>query len=399
MLSLEEAKSKILDQAEPLGSEVVPLSQSLHRFASVEIRAGIDLPPFDNSAMDGYAVKSTDLKKATVGNPVWLQVVGKLGAGEAENLALENNCCVRIFTGSRLPSDCDAVVMQEDVRLEGERIVFHEPVQPFENVRLKGEDVRTGTTIIRKGSRINPTCRALISACGIGAVEVFRRLKIALLATGNELKEPGAVLRPGEIFESNRLLLSGFLENIADVVMFPIVRDDPHQTTEALRKAFAQCDLVLTTGGVSVGEFDFVKDSFVKLGGQIELWKIAIRPGKPFVFGALENQFLFGLPGNPVSALVTFLLLVRPALLKMSGAKNVELPLVEGELEDELLNNGDRRHFMRVRWEEGKVRRAGPQASHMVGALGDANGLVDVPPKSRLMKGDAVTIQLWQPDG
>jgi molybdopterin molybdotransferase len=206
-------------------------------------------------------------------------------------------------------------------------------------------------------------------------------------------------LRPGEIFESNRLLLSGFLENIAEVVMFPIVRDDPHQTTEALRKAFAQCDLVLTTGGVSVGEFDFVKDSFVKLGGQIELWKIAIRPGKPFVFGALENKFLFGLPGNPVSALVTFLLLVRPALLKMSGAKNVELPLVEGELEDELLNNGDRRHFMRVRWEEGKVRRAGPQASHMVGALGDANGLVDVPPKTRLMKGDAVKIQLWQLGG
>jgi molybdopterin molybdotransferase len=394
MLSLEEAKSRILAALPQMPVEEIELEFSLGRFAASTLVTQIDLPPFDNSAMDGYAVRSDDLKNASSQHDVALRLAGKIGAGEGAS-RVEPGSCIRIFTGSCLPVGADAVVMQEDTKTEGEKIIFSEVARPFENVRVKGEDVRKGSVILDKGLKINATRRGLLAACGISLVPVIERPRVGLVATGNELREPGEILRESEIYESNRTLLSGFLNEIASVRIFPLVRDDLGMTRKSLEHAFSLCDVIISTGGVSVGELDFIKEAFEAIGGVIDLWKIAVRPGKPFVFGRWKEKFLFGLPGNPVSALVTFLMLVRPALLKMSGAARVELPTMEGEVVDEMVNDGNRRHFMRVRWEAGKVYRAGPQASHMIGSLGEANGLLDVAPEARLERGKKVKVQLW----
>ena len=217
------------------------------------------------------------------------------------------------------------------------------------------------------------------------------------MATGDELVEPGQPLSEGKIYESNRTLVTALLSSIGLAPTFlPLVPDHLERTVATFESTFATHDIVITTGGVSVGEFDFVKEAFNRIGGVIDHWKIAIRPGKPFVFGKLGSKLLFGLPGNPVSALVTFLVLVRPALLKMQGAEQCELPRVPAELTTEINNPGDRRHFVRARFEAGKVALLGRQASHMLGSIGAANCLVDVPPGTQLQRGAMVEAQLWE---
>lgn len=396
MLSLEDARLKIVSAAAPLPSEFAGIGSALGRFVAEPIRAPIDIPRFDNSAMDGYAVRSIDLQAASSDNPATLVNVGNIPAGKSIQHELTPGQCVRIFTGSPLPSGADAVVMQEDTERTGDKVLFREPARPLENVRLKGEDVKNGTVILEAGQRINPARLGLLSACGIASVPVIRKPVVALVATGSELREAGAELAPGEIYESNRVLLSGLLEGIAEVKVYPIVPDDLSKSIEILREAFASADVVISSGGVSVGEFDYVKEAFTKLGGRIDLWRIAIRPGKPFVYGLMDGKFLFGLPGNPVSAMVSFLLLVRPAILKLAGSQMLDLPVLPGELTREIANSSDRRHFMRVRWRDGKVYTTGPQASHMIGLLGESNGLLDVPPKSQIPSGSIVPVQLWQ---
>jgi molybdopterin molybdotransferase len=223
---------------------------------------------------------------------------------------------------------------------------------------------------------------------------VRRQPVVGLLATGSELLEAGQTAQSGKIFESNRITLAPLLARAGAVPRrFPLVRDTLEETRNALTSAFAECDAVVTTGGVSVGELDFVKSAFEQLGGALEFWKVSIRPGKPFVFGRLGEKFLFGLPGNPVSAAVTFLVLVRPVLLRWQGAERVEMPSHPGTLSEPLANVGDRRHFMRViADEQGAVRPASGQASHQLGSLAQANGLVDVPPKTILAAGTNVRV-------
>ena len=398
MFSLETAKERLLASIKPLGTERLPLRAAHRLYAAAAETARVDLPPFDNSAMDGYAVRAADLAQASESTPVSLKQVGRIGAGELFKSTIAAGQCVRLFTGSALPPGADAVVMQEDVTVQGDSIRFVEPVRPFENVRLKGEDVHAGATIVNPGNRLEATSLSLLAATGNADVEVFRKLKVALLSTGSELVEPKEriPLQDGKIYESNLTMLSALLRDInVDSISRQIVGDDLASTISKLENAFEN-DFVITTGGVSVGEFDYVKDAFVKLGGKIDLWRIALRPGKPFVYGTFGEKHLFGLPGNPVSAFVTFLLLVRPALLKAMGARNLELPRLEGELTEGITNRGDRRHFVRARWEAGKIRVPGTQASHMIGTLGEANCLIDVPPQSQLDAGTLVPAQLWQ---
>ena len=396
MLSLEEARERLSQSIAPLPVESVPLLEALGRCCAAPLRARVDLPPFDNSAMDGYALRSDDVKSASQTNPVCLDLLGRIGAGKPSTTQVAPGTCLRLFTGSVLPEGADAVVMQEEVTVENGKIRFVESVKPFENVRLFGEDIRAGSELIRAGDRVTATRLALLGATGQAEIPVHKLPRIALLATGDELLEPGQPLSPGKIYESNRALLAGLLKPmIPQPAICPLVPDDLAKTSAALESAFARHDAVITTGGVSVGEFDFVKEAFIRLGGVIDHWKVAIRPGKPFVFGRLGAKLLFGLPGNPVSALVTFLVLVRPALMKMAGARHVELPRVSGELLDPILNPGDRRHFVRCRWDAGKLRVSGRQASHLLGALSSANCLVDAPPASRFEPGTVLAAQLW----
>lgn len=403
MISLEEAKERVLALLKPLAAERLPLSEALGRFASAEPSSAIDLPRFDNSAMDGYAVHSSALRTASSDSPVVLRCTAKVAAGESAS-SMNERSCVRLFTGSPLPAGADAVVMQEDVSVLGNdanEIRFTEPVKPFENVRLRGEDVRNGAPLVRPGEKLTATRIGLLAATGCEQLAVHQTSSITLLPTGSELREPGEPLAPGEIYESNRTLLQALLSPLgARVIKQPPIKDDLATTVAALERAFAASDAVISTGGVSVGEFDFVKEAFQRLGGTLDLWKIAIRPGKPFMFGRYGEKILFGLPGNPVSAFVTFLVLVRPAILKLHGASNLDLPTVPGELTESVRNPGDRRHFLRVRWQAGKVSPAGPQKSHMLGGLAGANGLVDVPPGAEWASGSPVTVQLWElPEG
>lgn len=395
MTGLEEARTQILQAMGNVGRESVAVKHAVGRVAADSITANHDLPIFDNSAMDGYAVRSVDVSRATLAKPVKLKLAGKIAAGEIWDKRMEGETSMRVFTGSAMPTGADAVVMQEDT-IEGDanEIRILEPVKPYENVRLKGEDVRKGDVVLREGAWITPGLVALLGALGISELSVFRRLKIGLLATGSELQEPGVPPNEGKVFESNRAMLAAFIERIGgEPHVYPIVRDDLADTKTALEKAFAENHVVVTSGGVSVGEFDFVKQAFEAIGGKQNLWKVNIRPGKPFVFGKKADKFLFGLPGNPVSAVVTFLLLVRPALMRMQGSINVDLPSHSAVLMEQLSNRSDRRHFMRVCVESnGKVRLSGTQASHMLSSLAGANGLVDVPPGKILEAGATVQV-------
>jgi molybdopterin molybdotransferase len=328
---------------------------------------------------------------------VTLQCKSKIAAGQTSSEPLAPATCARIFTGSLLPPGADAIVMQEDVTADGESIPFVEPVKPLENVRLRGEDVRKGSVLVRKGERLTSTRISLLTATGHDHISVHRPCNVALLATGAELVESGNPLKPGQIYESNRAMLGPMLSQIgAQVHALPIVRDDLAATTKAFEKAFATTDAVISIGGVSVGEFDFVKEAFRALGGAVDLWQIAMRPGKPFVFGQWHGKPLFGLPGNPVSAFVTFLLLVQPALRKMQGATNSANATLPGELQEPVSNRTDRRHFLRVRWTNGKVHLAGAQKSHMIGSLAQANALLDVAPGAQLEAGSRVDVLLWE---
>lgn len=224
------------------------------------------------------------------------------------------------------------------------------------------------------------------------------RPKVGVLATGSELIEPGQKLEPGKIYESNRLMLAALIKKAgAEIQIYPLVKDTLVETQDSLMTAFNECDVVVTSGGVSVGEMDFVKSAFEKLQGKLEFWKVGIKPGRPFVFGKMGEKNLFGLPGNPVSALVTFLLLVRPALMRWQGAKEVSLPEYAGTLAEPLSNPGDRRHFMRVfTGRDGRVKLAGTQASHILSSLAQSSGMVDVPPRSVLAAGTVVNVMRWE---
>lgn len=398
MLDLETAVAQVLAALPAPPTERIPLAAAAGRILAAPLVAPLDLPPFDNSAMDGYAVRAADVKGAKPEVPVRLRLHARIPAGETFAGELLSGECARVFTGAPLPRGADAVVMQEDTSHEGNEVLILDAVRPRENVRHQGEDVRSGTTLGAAGEEIAPGLVGLLGAVGVSEVVVGRQPVVGLLATGSELQEPGQPLAPGQIYESNRAMLAALIARAGGrPKVYPLVRDTLAATRAALEQAFAECDLVVTSGGVSVGELDFVKDAFTSLGGELEFWRVAIRPGKPFVFGKLGGKFLFGLPGNPVSASVTFLLLTYPALRRWQGASVTSLPTYPGVLGEPLTNPGDRRHFMRVRMDaNGKIFSAGKQASHVLAALARADGLLDLGAGQILAAGQPVTVlRVW----
>ena len=397
MLEYEAAVARIIAQMPAVKPELIPVRHAHRRILASPVLAPIPLPPFDNSAMDGYAVRAVD----TLPDNCELRITGRVNTGESANTSVEPGCCARIFTGAALPPGADAVIMQEDTRLDPEKpgiIRIVEGVKPWENVRFRGEDIAAGAPAGVPGVEISLGHLNLFAALGISQVTVGRRPSVGILATGSELRESDEILSAGGIFESNRAGLTALFQAAGAVPQaFPLVKDTLADTQAALECAFDQSDLVVTSGGVSVGELDFVKSAFQAMGGEMEFWKIAMRPGKPFVFGRWREKFLFGLPGNPVSAFVTALLLVRPALRRWQGAITTSLPPSCGILADPLENPGSRRHFVRVTLDEnGMVRPAGTQASHILSSLAAANGLVDVPPAGTLAAGSVVRVIRWE---
>ncbi|HVV71244.1 MAG TPA: gephyrin-like molybdotransferase Glp, partial [Verrucomicrobiae bacterium] len=351
MLEFEDALAQVLAAVPKPAVETVSLAGATGRILMDPALASIDLPRFDNSAMDGYAVRAADVASARGDAPVRLRLAGRVEAGQRFAGELSPGMCLRLFTGSPLPRGADAVVMQEDTRsdpADGNCLLVLEPAQQGENIRFRGEDISRGAVLAPAGERLGFAQLSLLSAAGVAQLCVGRQPRVAILATGSELAEPGTNLAEGHIYESNRVALETLVRSCGGVpTVLPLVRDDLEETKAALADALKQADAIVTSGGASVGEMDFVKQAFQDSGGKLEFWKVAIKPGRPFVFGARGEKLLFGLPGNPVSALVTVLLLVRPALLHWQGATNLSLPAHSGLLAGAIANPGARRHFVR----------------------------------------------------
>ena len=395
MLELERAIEISLNSVGELDSQLVDLFNAVGRYSSSDLTSNADLPGFDNSAMDGYAIISSDLKQATKSNPISLNCIGVVPAGTIPNKILKKGECMRIFTGSPIPNGGNAVIMQEDcVYNDDKSIICSTSIKPWENIRIKGEDIHKGKNLIRKGERINTGAIALLNATGHKDIHVGKQPRVGLIATGSELIEPPNKLNSGEIYESNLTMLASMISQANGIPkIYPIVKDDLKKTIKALKSAFSENDIIITSGGASVGDHDHVKPALEQMGGTIIFWKISMKPGKPFMLGQAKGKTLFALPGNPASALTTFLLLVRPALLKLQGASFLQLTKRTGVLTDQIINNGTRRYFARVNINEHSfVSITTNQRSHMVGSLPKTNGLIDIPPNSRLANGDKAEV-------
>lgn len=327
------------------GREQVTIGQAAGRVLSDHVIAPISSPPFPNAAMDGYAIRSADTDQTL---PVNLMPVGASWAGKAFPGGVQSGQCVRIFTGAALPIQADAVVMQEEVVLEDGHITLQRRVAPGEFVREAGRDVIAGSLVLRQGKRLTPLDIGLIASLGIPEVTVHRRVRVSLLSSGDELQPPGHVLRAGQIFDSNRFALKAFLQTLgvetADLGRLP---DDLQLLRAVLTEASQSSDAIVTIGGASVGDADHLVPLLRELG-HIDIWKVAVKPGKPFAFGHIGDCQVFGLPGNPVSAIVTFLQIVRPALLRMMGAESATVLRLHAQSGARIVRSVGRLEFQRA---------------------------------------------------
>jgi len=324
MLPLSQALEQMLNQLpSPTGMETLPIHQASQRICAENVVSPINVPSFDNSAMDGYAVRLADLQQSMT-----LSVAGKAFAGAPFEGEWTAQSAVRIMTGAMIPQGADAVVMQEDVQVNDDgSVTFTSLPKLGQNIRRIGEDVKLGDVVLQQGALLNAVSLPLLASLGIENVTVFPRLKVAVLSTGDELVPVGQLLQVGQIYDTNRFTVKLLLEKLnCEVLDFGILPDNEAQFEKAFLEAQKQADLVITSGGVSVGEADFTKHILEKVG-KINFWKIAIKPGKPFAFGKLEKAWFCGLPGNPVSALVTFYQLVQPAIAKLSGYSQWKAPM------------------------------------------------------------------------
>lgn len=393
MLTVEQARAFLLERARPLHeTETVGIEQALGRVLARGQRASFDVPGHDNSAMDGYAVCSRDVETQEA---LWLPVVQRIAAGDL-GIPLERGQAARIFTGAPMPGGADAVVMQEHCKVEGNQVCIRGPVRPGQNVRPRGNDIAAGAEVLQFGSRLRPQEIGLAASLGLVQLPVFRRLKVAMFSSGSELVAPGEPLSPGKIYNSNRFTLGALLAGLGCAITdYGTVPDDLGATQRALCEAAREADVIITSGGVSVGEEDHLKNA-VEAIGRLDLWRVAIKPGKPIVYGRVEGADFLGLPGNPVSVLVTFCLFARPFLLHRQNVADVVprgFPVGAGF---ERKKASNRREYMRVRLhrdDEGQWQ-AVPfpnQGSDVLTSAVWAEGLAELPEGQTIVRGDRLT--------
>ncbi len=381
-LGVDETRSAILERIAPVtGRESVPVRDALDRILAANVIAPCDVPAYDNSAMDGYALRFNDLSPE---GETSLDLVGTAFAGRPFSGIVSAGQAVRIMTGAPIPQGADTIVVQEVAHADDRRVVIPGGQQRGQNLRRAGEDLAAGGVAIPAGKRCGAAELGLIASLGIAEVTVFRRLRVAFFSTGDEIASIGRPLGPGEVYDSNRYTLHGALTHLGcELLDMGVVRDDPQSLEAAFRSASENADVILTSGGVSVGEADFVRELVNRLG-EVAFWKIDIKPGRPMAFGHVGNAWMFGLPGNPVAVMVTFFQFVQPALLKLAGAAPLPEPaLFEAICTDAIAKRPGRREFLRGRMSRNhgalQVGLTGPQGSGVLKSMSDADCFIVLP--------------------
>ncbi len=398
LLSFEQGRQRILDAIKTIdASEQLPIRSALNRILARPVVSAIDVPPFANSAMDGYALRSTDVQPAQDNN---FKIIGKCFAGAPFTGSVSEGECVRIMTGAVMPEGADAVVMQEHTRHEGDSVILsHDAIPAGTNVRCAGEDTRCGDTVLEPGIRIGPAEIGLLASVGVGEVHVQRKLRAAFFSTGDELTSVGSPLQAGQIYDSNRYILYATLENAGvECHDLGVIADDREAVRTAFKQAGNTADLVITSGGVSVGDADFVTSTLEELG-EVSLWRMAMKPGKPLAFGRLGQACFFGLPGNPVSVMATFYQFVLPAIHKMNGLNKRPPLLIQVTAGEDFKKAPGRMEFQRGilshdaqgQW---TVRSTGSQGSHVLTSMSKANCFILLDTDSTgAEQGSPVTVQ------
>jgi molybdopterin molybdotransferase len=387
LLSVDEALDVLLAGARPVGEvEEVATLEAAGRVLARAQTSTMDVPPMDNSAMDGYAVRTADVKAPDTK----LKVAQRIQAG-AVGAALAPGSAARIFTGAPIPSGADAIVMQEFCAADGGHVVVKKVPEKDAWIRRRASDIARGAQVLAAGIRLRPQDTGLAASVGIKALPLYRRVRMGLFFTGDELVMPGDPLPPGRIYNSNRFTLNGLAAAFGcEVRDYGIVPDSLEATRAVLKRAAAECDVIVTSGGVSVGDADFVKPA-VEAEGSLLMWKIAMKPGRPLAFGRVGEAAFIGLPGNPVSSFVTFLIFVRPFLLKTQGIAEVGPRAIGARADFDWPEPDPRREYLRVKWNaQGGLEIYPTQDSAVLTSTAWADGLVDNPPNHAIARGDIV---------
>ncbi|MCP4955366.1 MAG: molybdopterin molybdotransferase MoeA [Photobacterium aquimaris] len=397
LLAFEQAMEDMLAKITPVTETLeLPLDKALHYVLAQDVTSPLNVPAHNNSAMDGYAFSIESLTANTT-----LHLIGRSMAGAPFSGECKAGQCIRIMTGAKMPDSCDSVEMQENCQVDGDKITFLKDKKYGSHVRNAGEDIQLGQQVLSKGHRLTPVDIGILASLGVPTVRVFRKLKVALIATGDELKLPGQTLLPGDIYESNSFVLSAMLTKLhVDTVDFGVIEDDFTAIKAAFISADQQADAVISSGGVSVGDADYTKAVLDELG-EIGFWKIAIKPGKPFAFGTLPNSVFFGLPGNPVSALVTFHQLAVLALHKMQNLVSLQRTNLRVKCISDLAKSPGRMDFQRGILsvnEQGEtvVASTGAQGSGILSSLAQANCYIVLESeRGKVKAGEIVAVQLF----
>jgi len=397
-LTCDDALARILERVKPVtATEVLPVREALGRTLARPIVSPIDVPSHRNSAMDGYAVRTSDLPGT--GLLKRLRVIGSAFAGKPFTGTVSEDEAVRIMTGAVVPPETNVVIMQEQVEIDGTDIVVDNRHKDGQNVRAAGEDIKRDTAVLKPGRIIGPADLGLIASLGFGTAEVYRRVRVAFLSTGDELRGVGEQLAPGEIYDSNRYTLHGMLTRLGiDIIDLGVVADNRDAVRNALNSAASQADVVISSGGVSVGEADYIKEILREVG-QVGFWKVAMKPGRPLAFGHIGDAVFFGLPGNPVSVMVTFYQFVQPSLLKVMGAEQAPSLLIKAAAGNVLKKRPGRVEYQRGFLTMGSDGRAvvhteADQGSGILSSMSNANCFVVLPMDGgRVETGAAVDVQ------